>query len=202
MSHEGEPTNMTEDEKTFIKAFFDMTEIVKVLYGEMNSRLQGEISKPPKGEGSSGGGNGKEGNGNGDKAPPSPPYSSYSSSQTSSRSSTNITLNYTHHHSSKGTGKSLFFKLYVKFEFPMYNGEVNAEKLDNWIRQLEVYCRIQNLQEHDIKIQLASLRMEGETLVWWESKTQEEMKKHGKISIFWNDFIATIKIQFYPLAYM
>jgi len=84
----------------------------------------------------------------------------------------------------------------------MYNGEVNAEKLDNWIRKLEVYCRIQNLQEDDIKIQLASLRMEGETLVWWESKTQEEIKKHGKISIIWNDFIAAIKRQFYPLAYM
>jgi len=84
----------------------------------------------------------------------------------------------------------------------MYNGEVNVHNLDNWIRQLEVYCRIQNLQEDDIKIQLASLRMEGATLVWWESKNQEEIKKHGKISISWNDFIATIKRKFYPLAYM
>ena len=47
MSHEGEPTNMTEDEKTFIKTFFDMTETVKVLYVERNIRLQGESSKPP-----------------------------------------------------------------------------------------------------------------------------------------------------------
>ena len=57
----------------------------------------------------------------------------------------------------------------------MYNGEVNAEKLDNWIRQLEVYCRIQNLQENHINIQLASLRMEGVAPIWWESKTQEEI---------------------------
>jgi len=54
---------------------------------------------------------------------------------------------------------------------------VNAKKLDNWIRQLEVYCRIQNLQEDDIKIQLDSLRMEDATLVWWKSKTQEDIKK-------------------------
>jgi len=80
MSHEGEPTNMTEDEKTFKKAFFDMTKMVKVLYEERNSRLQGESSKPPKGEGSSGGGNG-----NGDKPPPSPPSSSSSSSQAPSQ---------------------------------------------------------------------------------------------------------------------
>jgi len=67
---------------------------------------------------------------------------------------------------------------------------------------LEVYCIIQNLQEDDIKIQLASLRMEGTTLVWWESKTQEVLKKHDNISISWSDFIAAIKRQFYPLAYM
>ena len=52
----------------------------------------------------------------------------------------------------------------------MYNGEVNEKKLDHWIRQLEVYCMIQNLQEDDIKIQLASFRMECAALVWWESK--------------------------------
>ena len=55
----------------------------------------------------------------------------------------------------------------------MFNGEFNAENLDNLIRQLEVYLRILNLQYDDTKIQLASLRMEGATLVWWEAKTKE-----------------------------
>ena len=55
----GELANMSEDNKVFRKAFFDMTEMVKVLYEDRNSRLQGESSKPPKGEGSLGGGNGK-----------------------------------------------------------------------------------------------------------------------------------------------
>ena len=32
MSHEGEPENMSEDEKSFRKEFFDMTRMVKVLY--------------------------------------------------------------------------------------------------------------------------------------------------------------------------
>ena len=75
----------------------------------------------------------------------------------------------------------------------MYNGEVNAKKLYNWIRQLEVYCRVQNLQEDDIKIQLASLKMEGTTLIWWEARNQDEIKKYGRISITWSDFIAAIK---------
>ena len=84
----------------------------------------------------------------------------------------------------------------------MYNGEVNVEKLDNWIRQLEVYCRIQKLQDDEAKIQLASLRLEGASLIWWEAKTQEDVKKHGKVLTSWNDFIVAIRRQFYPLAYI
>ena len=84
----------------------------------------------------------------------------------------------------------------------MFIGEVNVENIDNWIRQLEVYLRIQNFHDDDTKIQLASLRIERATLVWWESKTKEEFKKHGKVILSWNDFIIAIKQQFYPLAHI
>jgi hypothetical protein len=84
----------------------------------------------------------------------------------------------------------------------MYNGEINAEKLDNWIRQIEVYCRIQRIKYDETKIQLASLRLESETLIWWEAKTQEDMQKHGKVLSSWNDFIVALKRQFDPLTYM
>ena len=79
---------------------------------------------------------------------------------------------------------------------PIFNGEFNVEKLENWIRQLEVYLMIQNLHEDDTKIQLASLRMEGVALVWWEAKTKDEIKKHGKITLSWAEFISAIKQQF------
>ena len=75
----------------------------------------------------------------------------------------------------------------------MFNGEVNAENIDNWIRHLEVYLRIHNLHDDDTKIQLASLILEGASLVWWEAKTKEEIKKHGKIVLSWTDFITAIK---------
>ena len=44
--------------------------------------------------------------------------------------------------------------------------------------------------------------MEGASLAWWESKTKEEIKKRGKISLSWSDFITAIKQQFYPLSPM
>ena len=84
----------------------------------------------------------------------------------------------------------------------MYNGEVNSERLDNWIRQLEVYCRIQNLHEDGINIQLASLRTEGSVLVWREARTQEEIKNYDKISMSWSSFITAIKRKLYPLSYI
>lgn len=42
--------------------------------------------------------------------------------------------------SSKNHFKSPLLKLYLKFEIPMYDGELNHEKLDNWVKQIEVYC--------------------------------------------------------------
>ena len=186
---------MSYDEKPFRKAFFYMTEMVKVLYGERNIRLQGERSRPPRGEGSPGGG----GNGNGDKPPSTPPSSSPPYSPSSSSSSTTTTLTHNDQPTSKGFGKKPLLKIDIKFELPIYNGEVNAKKLENWVRQLEVYFKIQNLQDDDTKIQLASLRLEGATLVWWEAKTQDEIKKHGMISFSWSNFIVAIKSQFYPL---
>lgn len=98
--------------------------MVKVLYEDRNSRLSGESSKNPKVDGGKGGKTPKWNGGNGDKPPPSPPSSSSSSSSVSQ----------TPPNSPKGYGKTSFLKLDIKFELPMYDGEVDAEKLDNWIR--------------------------------------------------------------------
>ena len=93
-------------------------------------------------------------------------------------------------------------KLDIKFELPMYNGELNAEKLDNWTRQIEVYCRIEKLTDDNIKIQLDSLRLDRIALIWWERKSQEDLATKGKIISPWYEFTSTLKKKFYPLGYM
>ena len=70
-----------------------------------------------------------EGKGKGEMPPPPSPPSSPSSSSSSSSSS-------------KKKKKASLIKLDVKFDLKIYDGELNAEKLDNWIRQIDVYCRI------------------------------------------------------------
>eukprot|EP00253_Pinus_taeda_P026054 PITA_26054 len=100
--------------------------------------------------------------GNGGQEPPPSPSMSESSSSS-------------HHHNNKNprdASKKPFFKLDVKFDLPMFNGESNVENLNNWIRQIEVYCRIQQIVDDEVNIQLASLQLSSTTLIWWERKLQ------------------------------
>lgn len=93
-------------------------------------------------------------------------------------------------------------KLDVKFDFPIYNGELDAEKLENWIKQVEVYCKVQNFIDDASKIQLSTLRLGGTTLIRWESTTLEDISRYGKIISSWFEFTAAVKKQFYPLGNM
>ena len=122
---------LNEEETMFRKAFLDMTEMVRIIYQERNERLEGEVSKLQKeGQGSSGGQHdedkSKKGNGGngGNGEPPCFPSSSSSSSTSSSAHQP---------HKSKSTSKSPLLELDVKFKLPVFNYEVNADKLDNWI---------------------------------------------------------------------
>lgn len=74
----------------------------------------------------------------------------------------------------KSTSKPII-KLDVKFELPKYYGELDAEKLDDWVQQVEVYCRIQGLVEDASRIQLATLRLGGIALTWWESRSGQKV---------------------------
>jgi len=48
MVHEEGQGMTSEDERAFRKDFYDMSEMVKVLYNERETRLQGEIQNHPK----------------------------------------------------------------------------------------------------------------------------------------------------------
>lgn len=112
-----------------------MTQMLKVLYEDRNTRLQGESSNPPKGDTpprGDGGDGDKPKKGNGDKPPLKPQLSSPpSSSPPSPSSSSTTTPSQTPPHSPNRHGKTPLLKLDIKFELPMHNGEVNAEILDN-----------------------------------------------------------------------
>jgi hypothetical protein len=104
---------LSNDEKEFRKTFFTMSEMMKVLYEdyfEWKTPNLGESSKVKSEEGE-----------DPSQILPSPPSSpSYSSSSSSSSKSS------TRKHVHKHKQEMPLLKLDVKFELPMYDGEVNA----------------------------------------------------------------------------
>ena len=81
----------------------------------------------------------------------------------------------------KAKSDLLYLKLDIKFDLPTYNGELNAENLDDWIRQIEVYCKIQKITDDSENIKFSTLRPRGTALICWESKTHEYLLTKGKI---------------------
>jgi hypothetical protein len=185
-SEEGIP----QEEKEFRKTFFAMSEMVQVLYEDYLERKRPVLGNSSKGK--------SEEEEEQPQIPPSPPSTPPSSPSSSASSSSKSSKKKNVH---KNKNEMPLLKLDVKFELPMYDGEVNAEKLDNWIRQMEVYCSVQQIKEEVTQIQLASLRLAGTALIWWQSKLQKGTQNVGNVFPSWKDFISALRKQFYPLGY-
>jgi hypothetical protein len=116
---------LSQNEREFQNTFFSMSKMVKVLYDdflEQKKLFQGEYSKKDKSD---------EG-----KDPPKIPHSPPSSPSSSSSSSSTTSNSTARKHSHKHNPDMPLIKLDVIFFLPMYDGEVNDEKLHNWVRQM------------------------------------------------------------------
>jgi hypothetical protein len=180
---------LSQDEKEFRKTFLAMSEMVKVLYEDYLERKRPNLGESSKGK--------SEEEEDPPQIPPSPPSSPPSSPSSSSSSSKSNAKKHVHKHKNEMP----LLKLDVKFELPIYDGEVNAEKLDNWVRQMEVYCSVQQIKDEATQIKLASLRLAGTTLIWWQSKLQNGTQQVGNVFPSWQSFISALRKQFYPLGY-
>jgi hypothetical protein len=165
-----------------------MSEMMKVLYDDYLERkrlILVEYSKVKSEEG---------------EDPPQTPPSSPSSPSNSSSSSTSCKST-ARKHSHKHKHDMPLLKLDVQFELPRYDDELNAERLDNWVKQMEVYCSVQQIKDDTTRIKLASLRLADTTLIWWQSKLQNGTQQVGNVFPSWQVFVSTLRKKFYPLGY-
>ena len=132
-----------ESKSQFMDSFMAMRAMVEEMYREFKKGRGESTSTPKQGKGAEEPllvahpeGKGNEEN----PSPPSPPLSPSSSSSSHKESP------------EKKKKKFSLIKLDVKFDLPVYDGELNAENLDNWIRQTYVYCRVQNIDSERRKI--------------------------------------------------
>jgi hypothetical protein len=116
----GDEESRVEHEQNFHMIFYRMLDMVEKLYANYEERVEKkEEKKKAKGEDNASVNHGI----GGDPIEPLSPSSSLNSSSSSSHS----------HHSSfhPSTSKNPLLKLDVKFNLPMFNGEDNADKLNN-----------------------------------------------------------------------
>jgi hypothetical protein len=78
--------------------------------------------------------------------------------------------------------------------------ETNVEVLDSWLKQLEVYFGLYQVQETQ-HISFAHLNMTGHALLWWESYVDALRIGKKPMVMKWEDFKALLKSQFYPIGY-
>ena len=102
--------------KTLFEAFMTMKSMVEELYSERREREKGASSiKTEEGEGAGGGGDPPD-----SSNPTDSPLSPHNSSDDHKEKNTN-------------SFRKPLLKLDVKFDLPMFNGESNVDKLNNWI---------------------------------------------------------------------
>jgi hypothetical protein len=92
------------------------------------------------------------------------------------------------------------FKVEVKIGIPTFDGQVNVEVLSSWLKQMEVYFGLYQIQEAQ-QIYFSHMKMSKHALQWWESYV--DAPRIGKMNMItkWEDFKALLKSQFYPIRY-
>jgi hypothetical protein len=65
-----------------------------------------------------------------------------------------------------------------KMDIPVYEGNLDAEELLNWIRALDTYFDYEDIEE-DIKVKHAVTRLKGHATLWWD-ELQDDRCCKGK----------------------
>jgi hypothetical protein len=88
----------------------------------------------------------------------------------------------------------------AKMDIPVYEGNLDAEELLDWIRALDTYFDYEDVEE-DKKVKHAITRLKGHATLWWD-ELQADRPCKGKQKIkSWELMIAKMKAKFIPRDY-
>ena len=99
-------------------------------------------------------------------------------------------------------GDATPFKVQVNFDIPLFEGNINADSLDNWLNVLEGYFSVHNFSDRE-KITFALLKAVPHVQNWWG--TNWEQNSSDESGMFeenptWASFIDVIKEQYYHVG--
>jgi hypothetical protein len=88
----------------------------------------------------------------------------------------------------------------AKMGIPVYEGNLDAEELLDWIRALDTYFDYEDIKE-DKKVRHAVTRLKGHAALWW-NELQADRRSKGKQKIkSWDRMIVKMKANFIPRDY-
>ena len=92
--------------------------------------------------------------------------------------------------SNNHSGGATPLKVQVKFEIPVFEGQIDADVIDRWLNFLEWYFSVHDFFDRE-KIIFALLKAAPHVKHWWE--TYHEQEDEGEPSLFsatptWNSF--------------
>jgi hypothetical protein len=88
----------------------------------------------------------------------------------------------------------------AKIEVPMYEGNLDAKELLDWIRPMDKHFDYEDVDQEK-KVKQAVTRLKGHETLWWD-ELQAERRSKGKQRIkSWDIRVAKMKAKFMPKYY-
>jgi hypothetical protein len=88
----------------------------------------------------------------------------------------------------------------MKMNIPVYEGNLDAEELLDWIRALDTYFDYEDVEE-DKKVRHVVIILKGHTALWWDELQADRRCKGKKKIKSWDQMIAKMKAKFIPRDY-
>jgi hypothetical protein len=92
-------------------------------------------------------------------------------------------------------------QLDTRFQLPKFSGQMNGETVDSWLRSLSTYFKTCLEMEEDMKLQIASLQLEGIAQAWWDTQLENFSETDERITS-WDNFCQALRDRFYPPGYL
>ncbi|XP_047249931.1 uncharacterized protein LOC124885721 [Capsicum annuum] len=88
----------------------------------------------------------------------------------------------------------------IKFDIPIFNGNINIEGFLNWIYEVETLCEIMNIPL-ECQVPLAAYKLKEGARAWW-NRRQEKLHLRGENCVsYWPQMKALIKARFLLVDY-
>jgi hypothetical protein len=94
------------------------------------------------------------------------------------------------------------FKVQIKFDIPIFEGQIDADVIDKWLNLLEGCFSIHNFLNRE-KITFVLLKVVPHVKDWWETFCEQKETEEPSLFIVtntWESFRDVIKEKYYPVG--